>query len=110
VARRDGTVDTVAVPGMLVGIMPKAEFGENTVELAPQDTCVLYTDGITEARGGEGGEELFGSERLRAVLADCAGAAVETIAARVDQAVQRWSGGDSRDDIALLAIQSAPGR
>ena len=110
IARRDGTVDVVAVPGMLVGIMPKAAFGENTIELAPGDTCVLYTDGITEARGGDDGEELFGSGRLRAVLADCAGQPVETIAARVDQVVQRWSGGDSRDDIALLAIQSAPGR
>jgi phosphoserine phosphatase RsbU/P len=110
IARRDGSVDVVAVPGMLVGIMPKAAFGENTIELAPGDTCVLYTDGITEARGGDDGEELFGSDRLRAVLADCAGQPVETIAARVDQVVQRWSGGDSRDDVALLAIQSAPGR
>jgi hypothetical protein len=32
------------------------------------------------------------------------------VAARVDQAVQRWSGGDSRDDIALLALQSVPGQ
>jgi serine phosphatase RsbU (regulator of sigma subunit) len=110
VLRRDGTVEVVAVPGMLVGIMPKAEFGANTVELAPQDTCVLYTDGITEARGGDDGDELFGSERLRTVLADCAGLQVEQIAARVDQAVQLWSGGDSRDDIALLALQSAPGQ
>jgi sigma-B regulation protein RsbU (phosphoserine phosphatase) len=110
VLRRDGTVEVVAVPGMLVGIMPKAEFGENTVELAPQDTCVLYTDGITEARGGDDGDELFGSERLRMVLADCVGLSVEKVAARVDQAVQRWSGGDSRDDIALLAIQAAPGQ
>lgn len=114
VLRRDGTVDVVAVPGMLVGIMAQARFGENTLELGPQDTVVLYTDGITEARGGSGSgsgdEELFGQERLRAVLTGCAGLPVERIAERVDEAVQRWSGGDSRDDIALLAIQSAPGQ
>ncbi|HEV8555549.1 MAG TPA: PP2C family protein-serine/threonine phosphatase [Actinophytocola sp.] len=110
VLRRNGIVDTIAVPGMLVGIMPKAEFGENTVELGPLDTCVLYTDGITEARGGDDGDELFGSDRLRVVLAGCAGLPVEMVAARVDQAVQRWSGGDSRDDIALLALQSVPGQ
>jgi serine phosphatase RsbU (regulator of sigma subunit) len=110
VLRRNGMVDIIAVPGMLVGIVPKAEFGENTVELGPQDTCVLYTDGITEARGGDDGDELFGSDRLRVVLAGCAGLPVEMVAARVDQAVQRWSGGDSRDDIALLAIQSVPGQ
>ncbi|MFL6144899.1 MAG: PP2C family protein-serine/threonine phosphatase [Labedaea sp.] len=109
VLRRDGVVETISVPGMLVGIVPEAQFGENSVELGPQDICVLYTDGITEARGGVGGEELFGSDRLRAVLAECADLPVEQVAARVDQAVQRWSGGDSRDDIALLAIQSMPG-
>jgi serine phosphatase RsbU (regulator of sigma subunit) len=109
VLRRDGAVETISVPGMLVGIVPEAQFGENSVELDPQDICVLYTDGITEARGGADGEELFGSDRLRAVLADCAGLSVEQVAAQVDQAVQRWSGGDSRDDIALLAIQSVPG-
>jgi hypothetical protein len=109
VVRQDG-VEVVAVPGMLVGIMPKAEFGESTVELAPQDTFVAYTDGITEARGGPDGEELFGSARLRAVLAGCAGAPVEQVVARVDEAVQQWTNGQSRDDIALLAIQSAPGQ
>jgi serine phosphatase RsbU (regulator of sigma subunit) len=109
VVRRDG-VEVVAVPGMLVGIMPKAEFGESTVELGPQDTFVAYTDGITEARGGTGGEELFGTARLRAVLADCAGAPVERVVAHVDDAVQQWTNGRSRDDIALLAIQSAPGQ
>ncbi|HEV2784107.1 MAG TPA: PP2C family protein-serine/threonine phosphatase [Actinophytocola sp.] len=110
VVRRDGTVDVVTLPGMLVGIMAQARFGENTVELRPYDTMVLYTDGITEARGGAGGEELFGQERLRAVLAGCAGLPVEKVVERVDEAVRRWSGGDSRDDIALLAVQSAPGQ
>ncbi len=109
VVRKDG-VEIVAVPGMLVGIMPKAEFGESTVELGKQDTFVAYTDGITEARGGPDGEELFGSARLRAVLAECAGAPVEQVVARVDEAVQQWTNGQSRDDIALLAIQSAPGQ
>jgi phosphoserine phosphatase RsbU/P len=109
VLRRDGTVEVSAVPGMLVGIMPRAEFGSAAVELGPQDTIVLYTDGITEARGGAG-EEQYGSERLRAVLGDCAGLPVEQIVGRIDEAVQRWSGVGSRDDIAVLAIQCAPGQ
>jgi serine phosphatase RsbU (regulator of sigma subunit) len=108
VLRKDGTVEVAAVPGMLVGIMPAAQFGESTVELGPHDTFVVYTDGITEARGGD--EELFGSERLRAVLGGCAGLPVEQVAGRIDEAVQRWTGGQSRDDIALLAIQNAPGQ
>jgi serine phosphatase RsbU (regulator of sigma subunit) len=108
VLRRDGTVEVFAVPGMLVGIMPRAEFGEADVELGPHDTIVLYTDGITEARGA--GDELFGSERLRAVLGDCAEMPVEQVVGRIDESVQRWAGDGNRDDIAVLAIQCAPGQ
>jgi serine phosphatase RsbU (regulator of sigma subunit) len=78
------------------------------VELGPHDTFVAYADGITEARGGD--EELFGSERLSAVLGGCGGLPVEQVAGRIDEAVQRWTGGHSRDDIAVLAIQNATGQ
>jgi phosphoserine phosphatase RsbU/P len=106
ILRKDGTVEVIAVPGMLVGIMPQAQFGENTVELAPDDMCVLYTDGITEARGN--GDELFGSERLRETLAGCRGLPADQVTTRIDHTIQTWSGGTARDDIAVLAIQSAP--
>lgn len=106
VLRASGLVETVSLPGMLVGIMPKADFGSVTVELGPRDTLILYTDGITEARGP--GEELYGSDRLRATLAACATLPVEGIVTRLDDSVQQWTTGASRDDIAVLAIQSAP--
>ncbi|HEU5472432.1 MAG TPA: PP2C family protein-serine/threonine phosphatase [Actinophytocola sp.] len=108
ILRANGTVEVIAIPGMLVGIMPQAQFGETTVELAPQDTCILYTDGITEARGGEDGEELFGSERLRTALSFCQGRQADQVATHIDQTIQHWSNNASRDDIALLAIQSTP--
>jgi serine phosphatase RsbU (regulator of sigma subunit) len=108
VLRSSGLVETVAVPGMLVGIMPRAEFGTMTVELAPRDTLILYTDGITEARGPA--DDLYGTDRLRATLASCATLPVEQIVSRIDDSVQHWTSANSRDDIALLAIQSAPGQ
>jgi serine phosphatase RsbU (regulator of sigma subunit) len=108
VLRASGTVETVAIPGMLVGIMPRAEFGTTTVELSPRDTLILYTDGITEARGPA--DELYGTDRLRATLASCATLPVEQIVSRVDDSVQHWASANSRDDIALLAIQNAPGQ
>lgn len=108
VLRASGTVDTVSIPGMLVGIMPRPEFSSTTVELAPRDTLVLYTDGITEARNPS--DTLFGTDRLRAVLESCAPLPLEQAITRLDHSIQTWTSANSRDDIALLAIQSAPGQ
>jgi serine phosphatase RsbU (regulator of sigma subunit) len=105
VLRRDGTVEEVIIPGMLVGVTSDARFGQETVELNRGDVCLLYTDGITEARGGPSGDEMFGEERLSALLAGCHELSIETILARINSAVGEWLGGNDHDDIALLAIQ-----
>ena len=49
--RADGTADYLPTPGgQLVGVLPDAHFATATVRLAPGDTLLLYTDGLTEAR------------------------------------------------------------
>ncbi|MCO1582311.1 SpoIIE family protein phosphatase [Crossiella sp. SN42] len=108
VVRTNGTVDEIDVPGALVGILPDARFGEATVTLAPSEVCVLYSDGVTEARGGKTGRELFGSERLRAALREFAGLPASTLIHRVEQRIDAWLDGRDHDDIALLAVQAAP--
>ena len=108
VLRASGTVDVISVPGMLVGIMPRPDFGAVTLELSPRDSLVLYTDGITEARGPA--DALFGTDRLRSTLASCATLPVEQLTSRLDDTIQTWTSATPRDDIAVLAIQSAPGQ
>jgi phosphoserine phosphatase RsbU/P len=105
VLRRNGTVEEIVVPGMLVGVTANARFGQETIELNSGDLCLLYTDGITEARGGPSGDEMFGEKRLHDLLAGCAGVPLETILAKINAAVGEWLGGNDHDDIALLAIQ-----
>ena len=48
-------------------MVPDFPFAQNTVTIAPGDTVILYTDGVTEAMNGIG--EQFGIERLREVFA-----------------------------------------
>lgn len=48
--------------GAAIGLVEGAQFGTETVKLAPGDVLVLYTDGITEAMNPQGEE--FGPERL----------------------------------------------
>lgn len=108
VLRHDGNVEEVAIPGMLVGVTGNARFGQETVELKRGDVCLLYTDGVTEARGGPSGDEMFGEERLTTLLADCHGDPIDVMLTRINTAVGEWLGGNDHDDIALLAIQSQP--
>jgi serine phosphatase RsbU (regulator of sigma subunit) len=75
--------------------------------LAPGETCLLYTDGITEARGGPLGDELFGERRLSRALAECAGMPAEAVVERVQMLAAQWLGTGRHDDMAVVAI-SAP--
>jgi serine phosphatase RsbU (regulator of sigma subunit) len=107
IVRRAGGVEEVTVPGTLVGISPQARFAEARVRLGPGDMCLLYTDGITEARNRHDPSELFGDDRLRAVLTAAAGQPAREVVRRLRQAVRDWLGSSAHDDIAVLAVECA---
>ncbi|MCU1679290.1 MAG: sensor protein [Amycolatopsis sp.] len=108
VLRRTGEVEEVVLPGMLVGISPHARFAEASVDLANGDMCLLYTDGITEARGDHDRTQLYGQERLIQLLAGCVDFTADEVVERVRADVRAWLGDIEHDDIALLAIHSVP--
>jgi sigma-B regulation protein RsbU (phosphoserine phosphatase) len=108
VVRSGGRVEEVGVPGTVVGILPGARFGKTSITLAPGETCVLYSDGVTEAgrRTGDS-EEQFGPARLAACLRGCAAMTAQAAATRVEWTVRDWLGHDDGDDLAVLAIRAA---
>ncbi len=57
--------------GLPLGVLPDIAYETAHVALEVGDQVIFYTDGITEARGGEDGNELFGIERLDAVMENC---------------------------------------
>jgi phosphoserine phosphatase RsbU/P len=56
-----------------LGILQDLDARTETVQLKPNDTIILYTDGITEAFGPAPSQEQFGVERLDAALTKCSG-------------------------------------
>jgi len=109
VLRNDGTVEEVPVSGTLIGAVPQIVVRPATVELAPGELCLLYSDGLTEARGGPTGDEHYGEARLRDALAGCRGTPGAATVERVRQLISDWVRGGIRDDIAMLAVR-APSR
>lgn len=109
VLRNDGTVEEVPVSGTLIGAVPNTVVRPAEVELAPGELCLLYSDGLTEARGGPSGDEQFSEARLHDALAECRGMPGVATVDRVRQLVSDWVHGGTRDDIAMLAVR-APDR
>ena len=105
VLRVDGRVEAVDIPGTLVGMLPDVRFAVRDVTLAPGETMLCYTDGITEARVGD---QQLGPARLHAVLADCRGMPAQAVADRVEQLVLEYLGGRPHDDLAVVALRAEP--
>jgi len=105
VLRRGGALEVVEIPGMLLGVQPGAMFAEVRVRLEPGDVLLLYTDGATELRGAalSRGESVL----HRTVLAS-AGVPLPQLVERVEHQALVVSGGELRDDLALLAVGAAP--
>jgi serine phosphatase RsbU (regulator of sigma subunit) len=94
-----------AVPkGVALGVLADARYTEARLTLEPGATLVLYTDGLTEARGTAG--EMFGEERLYLAIDEAATEPPETLVAAVMGAVERFAAGTPPDDdLTVLALR-----
>ena len=91
--RADGAVEAVGGPGTLVGVVPDPDLADASAYLRDGDALVFYTDGVTEARGGDD-NGILGEGRLGEILAGCAGQSADAIAAEMER--RRWSSGAAR--------------
>ncbi|WP_290060921.1 PP2C family protein-serine/threonine phosphatase [Amycolatopsis solani] len=100
--RADGTSAFLTVPGgQLVGAFPHARFATVDVFLAPGDTLLLYSDGLTEARTH--GRTRYSGERLRAHLTGRVPTTAPSVVAAVTDLLAGFGDGVD-DDTALLAL------
>jgi serine phosphatase RsbU (regulator of sigma subunit) len=97
----DGTVRTVETHGLALGIDPGQEYVEVRELLAPGEAAVLYTDGVVEARNDG---ELYGAERLDAVLAARRERSAKEIALGILEDCRAF-GGELADDCAIVVIK-----
>ncbi len=109
IIRDGGRVEQADTHGTLVGALPEVHAQSFETTLAPGETCVLYTDGVTEARGGPLGDYMFGEERLASALSECGGLPATAVVERVMMLATQWVGQQVHDDIAVVAI-TAPRR
>ncbi|MEU7472522.1 SpoIIE family protein phosphatase [Streptomyces sp. NPDC044984] len=103
VLRADGRAEYLPTRGgMLVGVLPGAQFVQVRTTLHPGDTLLMYTDGLTEARIGPG-RELYGYEALESFAAGLAPSGPHRVVDALKDLLKGFGEGLD-DDTALLAI------
>ena len=87
-----------------LGMFCSQEFTPVRMQLQPQDTLVLYTDGVSEAENPAGEE--YGTQALRLLLQEIALCCPERVVDACRERVEKFRAGGTRaDDETLLAIQ-----
>jgi serine phosphatase RsbU (regulator of sigma subunit) len=98
----DGSTRPLEAHGLVLGIDSGQEYAESHEELAGGSSLVLYTDGVIEARRDG---ELYGDDRLDALLAEQHELPARALAAAVAEDAREFAGGDLSDDLAVVVIR-----
>jgi sigma-B regulation protein RsbU (phosphoserine phosphatase) len=104
VARANGTIERLEGGGLLMGIMPSAEYESYRVQLKPGDVLVLYSDGVTEATNPLGEE--FEEDRLAEIVRLNRQRPPDEIVEAITRAVSDFSAGAAvADDLTLVVAK-----
>ncbi len=104
--RPDGSLSYLEPPGptLPLGVVRDLEYAALDVDLVHGDTLIFYTDGVVEAKNNRG--ELFGFERLEALVRDAGSYAPDQMIDRILGAVHGFMGTVAQhDDLTLVILQ-----
>jgi phosphoserine phosphatase RsbU/P len=94
-------ISSTAVP---IGLFCNGEFPSSTIAMAPGETLVLYTDGLTETTNASG--EQYGEERLKSLLQTHARSSPQDILASCILDLKMFKEGKLKsDDLTILVLQ-----
>jgi len=96
-------VEAMSSTDIVVGILPEAQYRNQTIALAAGDSLVLFTDGVTEAENFA--EEQLGLDPISEMLLTMHCAEAATILDRIDTHVHEYIGEvPAGDDVTMLAM------
>lgn len=107
--QHDGGLSWVAAPPATVaaGVMPGMDYETLSLQLAPEDALLLYTDGVSEAMNPA--SALFGDDRLLACLVAAGRQSCEaTLDLVYRDLIAHAAGAEQSDDITMLMFRWMP--
>ncbi len=105
ICKKDGSYAPYKIrPGFVLAGMEGTRYRMGSMELEPGDKLFQYTDGVTEATNGS--NELYGMERLEAVLNRNAEVSPDELLPAVKADIDRFVGEAPQfDDITMLCLE-----
>ncbi|HET7704989.1 MAG TPA: SpoIIE family protein phosphatase [Thermoanaerobaculia bacterium] len=105
---RHSGVEEVLAGDLLLGVVSSAEYVNRKLQLAPGDSLILFTDGVSEAQNVTGTE--LGAEKLAAAFNELHGAGATEVANRMAEVVLSHVGEpDALDDDVTILVVSRDG-
>jgi len=104
----NGHVHDFGRPGALLGVLARPELHDSQRLLRPGDSLIMFSDGVTEARGGPA-RDLYGDERLRSLVAQLGDLTAAAMADAIQFATLTFSGGRLSDDTVVLVMKVPAG-
>ena len=102
--RQRGGIERLSSTGMPIALYAGHGYQEATIEVAAGDLLFFYTDGLVETEDERG--DMFGAERLEALLEAEHTERVDTLLERVDLSVRGFRGrAEPLDDATMMALR-----
>jgi serine phosphatase RsbU (regulator of sigma subunit) len=97
-------ISALASTGMPIALYAGHGYSEASVELAAGDLLFFYTDGLVETENEQ--QEMFGAERLEAMLERVRTDGIDTILQTVEERVKAFRGSaEPFDDATMMALR-----
>jgi len=91
--------------GLALGVLADFQFEGYEDTLKSGEILTLATDGVWEARGSDG--EMFGKQRMLAIIRDNAHKSAEGIRKAIMASVSEYQSNGQEDDIAVVVVKKA---
>lgn len=89
--------------GMPLGVLQQQNYRETVIPLEPEDTLLMFTDGLTEAMNDQ--EQIYGQARLLELLKSAPQPVEELVPYIVDDVENFVSERSQRDDLCIVAVR-----
>ncbi len=101
---RDDKVERIESNGLLLGVLPDADYPRYELTILPGDRFLLYTDGVTEAENALG--QPFGDHKFEEVVRRNRSLAPSELSHKLLAEIRQWQPASvtQHDDITLIVI------
>jgi sigma-B regulation protein RsbU (phosphoserine phosphatase) len=102
--RKEGGLERMSSTGLPVGLLAGHGYAERGVQLHAGDLLFFYTDGSVDAE--DTGGDMFGAERLEALLTSLAAGTPDDVLREVEASIKRFRGAvEPGDDVTMMAVK-----